>query len=123
VFHLVLSRNTADKIIKKRQSAERKPKMKDSLDAYVADLLKDKGQPDSEEMHQALLVKVNDSIDQALIEALPLKQLDELEQATSEGRTDESLLEKLLNEVGADTDKIISETLKNFRNNYLKGAK
>lgn len=97
--------------------------MKDPLDTYVADLLKERGQADTEEARQALLAEVNAAIDQALIEALPLKQLDELERATEEGSTDEALLEKLLNEVGADTDGIVSETLKTFRNNYLKGER
>ncbi len=97
--------------------------MEDPLDAYVTQLLSEKGEPDTLESHQVLLDEVNEAVDQALIGALPLKQLDELEAATQEGRVDDALLEKLLGEVGVDADQVMQEALENFRNKYLKGEK
>ena len=96
--------------------------MQDPLETYVAKLLKAKGEPETEESKSALLDKINDAIDQALIEALPLKQLDELEKATAENRVDDNTIERLLNEVGADPSEIMKKTLDDFQHKYLKGV-
>lgn len=105
-----------------RDSAERY-KMQNPLEAYAAKLLDSKGEPDTPESRSRLLGQINEAIDTALIEALPLKQLDKLETSASEGNVNEDTVEALLMEVGANPSKIINETLTKFQNEYLKGAK
>lgn len=97
--------------------------MQDPLESFIAKLLREKGKPETAESRTQLLAAVNNAIDQALIEALPLKQLDKLEAATNENRVDDALLEQLLSEAGIKSDEIINKTLEKFQDEYLKGAK
>ena len=82
-----------------------------------------KGEPITPESRSFLLNKVNEVIDKTLIEALPLKQLDKLENAAKENRVGENTVEELLAEVNIDPSKIISDTLANFQNEYMKGER
>ena len=97
--------------------------MQDPLETYVEKLLKMKGEPITPESRSFLLNKVNEVIDKTLIEALPLKQLDKLENAAKENRVGENTVEELLAEVNIDPSKIISDTLANFQNEYMKGER
>ena len=97
--------------------------MQDPLEEYVVNLLKSKGEPDTPESRAALLEKANEAINKALVEALPLEQLAKLEDATKENQVDDSTVEKLLTEVGADPSKIISDAMNAFKNEYMKGTK
>ena len=96
--------------------------MQEPLGVYAAELLKTKGEPETEGSKSALIQEVNNVINQALIEALPLNQLDKLEKATAENRLDDNTIEQLLNEAGIDPDAIVKKTLDDFRHAYLKGA-
>ena len=58
--------------------------MSDPLENYVANLLREKGVPDSAGARSELLARVNDAIDQALVEALSDEQLSTLEAAAKE---------------------------------------
>ena len=96
--------------------------MQDPLEAYVANLLKEKGEPDTPESRSSLLKTVNEEIDRALLGALPLGQFGELETAVKNGSIDDNLVEKLLMEAGVDSGKIIKDTLDDFRDRHLKGG-
>lgn len=96
--------------------------MQDSLEPYVVELLKAKGAADTPEARQSLLANVNAAIDQALIEALPLAQLDRLEAATQSRQINDGLVEQLLAEAHVDPSEIIKTTLATFKTTYLKGA-
>lgn len=96
--------------------------MQDPLDKYVSDLIVEKNGTDTPETHAALLKDVNEAIDQALVEALPLAQLEKLEVAVNNGgEVTDNLVEQLLIEAGADPEGIVNATLQNFHNNYMKG--
>ena len=97
--------------------------MQDPLEQYVVKLLKDKGVPDTPEARNDLLDRVNAATNQALIAALPLAQLEKLEEATKSGQVEDSLIDQLLSEAGADPAMILKEALDQFRNEYLKGDK
>lgn len=97
--------------------------MQDPLDRYLSELIAAKGLSDSPETRDALAEQVNNTLDQALIEALPLAQLDKLEAATKDGgEVADGFIEQLLSEAGIDSDKIIVETLESFRDSYMKGG-
>lgn len=96
--------------------------MQDPLDNYLSELIAAKGISDTPEVRAALADEVNEALDQALIEALPLAQLDKLEQATESDKSpDDEVLERLLVEAGVNPGDIINAALQDFRNNYLKG--
>ena len=95
--------------------------MNDPLSEYVAQLMKAKGVADSEEARAELLEKVNDAVDEALLEALPLDQLDKLEAAAKEDAIGENMIDDLLDEAGVDAEQITAETLAQFKDSYLKG--
>lgn len=97
--------------------------MHDPLEIYIEKLLRVKGELDTPESRSILLDKVNEAVDKALVEALPLKQLDKLENLAKTNQMNENTMEELLAEVGISPEKIISETLTNFQNNYMKGEK
>ena len=97
--------------------------MQDPLEMYVVKLLRAKGEPETVESKSLLMDRVNDAVDQALIEALPLKQLDQLEQATKNDHVDSDMVERLLDEVGAKPSDIIKKALDDFAREYLKGVK
>ena len=91
------------------------------LDAYIAELLKESGTPDTDEARADLSGRINDAIDQALLEALPLKQLDELEAAVKEDKVDEGLITRLLEEAGVSSEQVIKSALDQFKSDYVKG--
>lgn len=123
VFHLILGELVnGNSNITWREPAERH-RMQDPLEMYVENLLKTKGEPNTPESRSLLLNKVNEAIDKALIEALPLKQLDKLENATEQNQVSENIVEELLAEANANPSKIINDTLTNFQNEYIKGEK
>lgn len=97
--------------------------MQDPLETYVVNLLRVKGEPETAEVRTDLLKRVNDAVDQALIEALPIEQLDKLENATKESRVDDNLVEQLLNETGINSETVIRKALDSFRREYLEGEK
>jgi len=98
--------------------------MQDPLDKYVSDLIVAKGSTDTPEEHASLLNNINEAIDQALIEALPLAQLDKLETATTNGsEMPDDYVGQLLIEAGINPEEIINATLQRFRNDYMKGGK
>lgn len=96
--------------------------MQDPLDRYLSELIATKGISDTPEAREALANEVNNALDQALIEALPLAQLDKLENATKDGgELPDGFIEQLLNEAGIDPNVIIDKALQEFRNNYTVG--
>lgn len=96
--------------------------MQDPLDKYLSELIAARGLIDSPEAREALAEQVNDALDQALVEALPLEQLDKLEAATQDGgEIADGFVEQLLSEAGINPDNIITKTLQSFRDNYVKG--
>ena len=91
------------------------------LDAYVDELL---GEESSDQAkRKELMSKVNEAIDQALIESLPMPQLDKLEQAVKERRINDQVLTDLLEEAHVNTAVVVHVVLNDFRTNYLKGEK
>ena len=96
--------------------------MSDPLENYVANLLREKGVPDSAGARSELLARVNDAIDQALVEALSDEQLSTLEAAAKEDRVDEGMMARMLQESGATPKDITANALRVFRDNYLKGV-
>lgn len=97
--------------------------MQDPLEIYVEKLLKAKGETSSPESRSRLLGEVNKVVDKALIEALPLKQLDKLENSAKNNQVDDKLVEELLSEVGVTPSKVIRDTLMAFQKEYIKGVK
>ena len=96
--------------------------MQDPLDIYLSELIAAKGISDTPEAREALANEINAALDQALIEALPLAQLDKLENATKDGgELPDGFIEQLLNEAGIDPNVIIDKILQEFRNNYVIG--
>ncbi len=96
--------------------------MQDPLDRYLSELIATKGISDTPEAREALANEVNNALDQALIEALPLTQLDKLENATKDGgELPDGFIEQLLNEAGIDPNVIIGKALQEFRKNYAIG--
>lgn len=89
--------------------------MGDPLDEYITKLLALRREPET--ARAGLTAEVNVAIDQALIEALPLKQLDKLEEATKNGAVSDGLVEELLAEVGVSPEEIIEQVLDNFEKN------
>lgn len=97
--------------------------MKDPLEIYVNNLLSARGQAVSEENRSNLLREVSSAISKALLESLPLAQLDQLEDIAQAGEVQPSVLERILADANVDTQGIIDNTLRNFQVNYLKGVR
>ena len=97
--------------------------MQDPLESYVSKLLKEKGVSETAEARQELQKKINEYIDQSLLGALPLTQLDELEKAAKDEQVDDGMVERLLSEAGTDPSAVIKKALETFRENYLRGDK
>ena len=96
--------------------------MQDPLDIYLSELIAANGISDTPEAREALANEINAALDQALIEALPLAQLDKLENATKDGgELPDGFIEQLLNEAGIDPNVITGKALQEFRNNYAIG--
>lgn len=92
------------------------------LDTFVSDLIKAHGQMiDDELTHAKMLKEVNDRIDVALLSALPGGKLDAIEDAVKEGTITEDMVTQALESSDIDASAIITETLENFRNEYLNG--
>ena len=97
--------------------------MQDPIESYVSKILNMRGEADTTEAHAKLSEEINDAIDQALIGALPLPQLDKLEAAAANDTVSDTLIEQLLKEAGVDSKKIIQDVLQKFQNNNQEGAK
>lgn len=96
--------------------------MQDPLDSQVTKILAIRGEPDTAEAHAKLLQEINDAIDEALLEALPLQQLDKLEAALARNEATDDLVERLLAESNIDSTAIINSVLQKYQGNITKGA-
>lgn len=97
--------------------------MQDSLKQYVSELIKKKGLSETVDLHQRLSQEVSAYIDQALLEALPLSQLDKLEEAAKDERVNDETIEQLLSESNIDPNQIVRDALDEFSKKYLEGDK
>lgn len=97
-------------------------KMQDPLDPHVTKILAMRGEPDTAEAHARLSQEINDAIDQAILEALPLQQLDKLEAAAANNTVTEDLVEHLLAEAHIDSKAIIDSVLQKYQNDTQKGV-
>lgn len=95
----------------------------DNLDTFVSELIKANGQiVDDELTHAKMLKEVNDRIDHALLSALPGSKLDAIEEAIKNNTATEDMITDALESADIDAAAIITETLEDFRNEYLNGA-
>jgi len=96
---------------------------RDPLDSFVTRLLQQKGIADDSATHNQLKQEVEEAIDQAFLEALPLTQLDKLEEKSNTGEVDATYIESLLDEVGVKSEDVARDALSKFEDRYLKGEK
>ena len=96
--------------------------MQESLDKYVSQLLSEKGVPETPESHAAIIEQIDEVVNQALVDSLPIEQLDKLQQAVEAKTVDDDLFSSLLREANINVDEITNSALSKFRNDYLKGA-
>ncbi len=102
---------------------ESKPNQEEILSAFVIKMMQDKGlagMPDEERnrLRMNLQEKLQEQIERALVEMLSDEQLLELDRRLDEGITDEEI-ETFFLTSGADTDKVMTDAMKAFREAFL----
>lgn len=96
--------------------------MQDPLESYVTKILNMRGEPDTADNRAKLSEELNDAIDQAILEALPLQQLDKLESAAAQNNVTEGLIDQLLAEANLDPKAIIDSVIQKYLNTNQEGA-
>ena len=94
--------------------------MEELYGSFVDDLLKQKGIEATPEQRESLFAYIDQEVDKALLEALPMEQLDKLEAATREGTVNDNTIEQLADEAGLDLQSTMKEILENIRDDFLK---
>ncbi len=94
-----------------------------NLGEFVFELIRAKGDvADEATTHASLLEELNSRIDRALLSALPGDKLDAIEEAIKDNTITEDMVANALEGSDIDAASIISETLENFRDEYLGEA-
>ena len=96
------------------------------IDLFVDSLLAEKGvEGVSDEvlkgMHDELRENLIFQVNRAVIAQLPDDKLDELNRQLDAGTANEETMAELVKSADLDTDKIVQETMADFREVYLKG--
>lgn len=94
----------------------------DPLKPFVDSLLEKSGRSGDDAARAEITNKIDEAVERALIEALPLDQLDKLDEAVKKGIATEEMVDELLIEGGVDTNSVIEQAMHDFEEDYLKGA-
>lgn len=94
------------------------------LDAFVMQMLMDKGIADAGEeavakFHEDLKTMLVEEINRSLLAALPEEKLNQISASAENGELNTESLTQAIEESGIDTAKITEETMMKFREIYL----
>ena len=87
---------------------------------FVYSLMEDMGEnPDDKEAHLALKQQVIAAINDAIIDALPTAQAEELNKLFEQGEVTPEKMSEIIAKAELDTTKITEETLDKLREDYI----
>lgn len=94
-----------------------------ALDAYIAEMLQEKGLAQGNEQQRAELAslmrdQLDDLIDRTIIDALPEEKYPELEALLDRDAADEEI-ERFFDNAGVDFEKAVQVALEQYRANFL----
>lgn len=96
-----------------------------TLEAFVYQMVIDKGLLEEDKkqngkIQHELRVRLDETIQMAIIDALPEPRLKELDQALNSGATDRQI-EQFFQNAGVNYTKVAADAMAKFRQNYLSG--
>lgn len=89
------------------------------LQQYVSSMVKAKGEQNADEA--ALVAKLSDQIDTAVLDALPTESLEKMVALDKEGKLSGDTYDQILGDSGIDQDSVVSKAMTGFREAYLRG--
>ena len=92
-----------------------------SLDVFVSDLLAAKGMQDDPKTHAELLDAVQESVNQAIIGALPSADVARLEYLSNDEPTEEEI-SRLIENADFNSEEVVKRAMERFRDAFLKGG-
>lgn len=91
------------------------------LRVFADKMMEDKGIPEAErlEMRDDLVRDIDDKIETAILESLPIEKLRELDQLLDDG-ADDAALDKFFAQLDGNYDEVIERALAKYRENFLQ---
>lgn len=94
--------------------------MEELYGQFADELLSSKGITATPEQRNDLLSHIDQTVDKALLEALPDEQLAKLDAANKSNTVDDDMVERLLSEAGVDSAGVVETALDDYKTKFLQ---